>query len=112
MLTVDEMREQLNRGPSKNDTGDAPVNPSLVSVWQAAQQQAQNPGPGGPFEQPEGGYDFGDRGEGDEEGQDNGGESGGKEGGAAGGEGEPEQGSGKAPEFSKAAPPAHRIGWG
>jgi hypothetical protein len=51
VLTVNEMRAQDGLEPITEDWGDAPLNPSLLSAWQAEHQQGQedfgNPGADG-----------------------------------------------------------------
>jgi hypothetical protein len=41
VLTVNEMRAQEGYDKAPDDWGDAPLNPSLIGVWQQAQQAAQ-----------------------------------------------------------------------
>jgi hypothetical protein len=41
VLTVNEMRAEMGHKKADGDWGDAPLNPSLVGVWQQAQQAAQ-----------------------------------------------------------------------
>jgi hypothetical protein len=69
-LTVNEMRAQDSLDPIKAAWGDAPLNPSLISAWQAEQQQGQEdygqPGADGEAQPGDGGAgdkqppDFGD----------------------------------------------------
>lgn len=65
-LTVNEMRAEDGRDKVDGQWGDAPLNPSLVSVWQAENQQ-QNEDYGQPGQSPgqgdSGGEDFGDAGD-------------------------------------------------
>lgn len=70
IMTVNEMRAEDGMDKVDGDWGDAPLNPSLVGVWQAENQQGQEDY-GQPGQPPgQGGPDDGDFGQGDEQGND------------------------------------------
>lgn len=77
VMTVNEMRAEDSMDEIKEAWGNAPLNPSLLSAWQAEQQQGQEdfgqPGqgqPGAPGQDQQQGKDFGDDGGGGANGAD------------------------------------------